>query len=191
MYISRPISGARLTSGQARAGGLFRIKPKVKFTFDRSIIRTRWKRFNRDPLMMAGALIMRIARNSIKRRKEGGKPGPVGQPPRSRKPGSLPPFKMIFFKPYNLGTSVVVGMVGFGGQPAVPGLHEQSRQSGMARRKVFRRIGQRRLKSGKYGKIGYTYKPEMVKYPARPFMGPAMLKGKSKLPPLWAGSLSR
>lgn len=189
-YIARRISGARMTTGQSRVGGLFQIKPKVKLHFfDRSIIRTRWRRFNRDPLMAAGALVMRIARNSIKRRKLGGKPSQPGMPPRSRQPGTLPPFKQIFFRPMYLGTSVVVGMVGYTRQNPPPGLHEHG---GYANRKVFSRVGQRRHKrTGRMGKIQYQYKPTMVKYPQRAFMFPALLRGKARLPNLWRGSISR
>lgn len=169
-----------------RPGALFHIRPKVKIQFfDRNIIRTRWRRIN-NPLAAAGALVMRIARHSIKRRKK--KVSSAGSPPFSHQPGALPPFKMIFFKVHNLGTSVIVGMVGFGGQPAVPGLHEHG---GVARRKVFSRLGQRRLKSGRMGRVAYSYKPKLIKYPQRAFMVPALLRARSRLPNLWRGAISR
>lgn len=186
-YIARPLSGARLTTGQTRVGGLFHIKPKVRIHFfDRRIIQTNWKRFNKEPLMAAGAAVMRIARQSIKRRKKK-IPSPVGMPPRSHADGAVPPFKQIYFKSFNIGTSVIVGMVGYTRQNPPPGLQEHG---GYARRKVFARIGQRRLKSGRYGKTMYSYKPAMVKYPQRAFMMPALMRAKVRFPQLWAGSIS-
>src|SRR5678809_1271317 len=91
--------------------------------FDRSVIRTNWKKINRTPLQTAGVMVMREARQSIKRRVTlRGKPSPAGTPPYSRKAGSVPPFKQIYSLPYYLGTSVIVGMVGYGGKgEPVPG----------------------------------------------------------------------
>ena len=160
--------------------------------FDRKVIKTRWPRMNRDPLLHAGNLIMRIARGSIRRRiKKRGKPSPPGMPPYSRKPGGTPPFKQIFSVPNFIRTSVVVGMVGYGGNPPVPGLHEQMQgQDGKAQRYVFRKGSQRRLQSGRFGKRRTSYKRETVRYPKRPFMAPALRKTRSRLPHMWAYSLS-
>jgi hypothetical protein len=192
-YISRPLSSSRFTSGLHQMRGAFRIRPKVQLVyFDRNIIKTRWPRFNRDPLMHAGNLVMRIARGSIRRRKRlRGKPSAPGQPPYSRQPGSTPPFKQIFSVPFRLGTSVAVGMVGYhlgASGPAVPGLHEHG---GSAFRFVFASGGQRRLKSGKMGKRITTYKRRSVRYPQRPFMWPALLRARARLPHLWLHSISR
>ena len=189
-YISRPLSGARLTTGQMRVGGLFHIKPKVQIHFfDRRIIRTRWRKINNNPLARAGALIMRISRKSIRRRiKLRGKPSAPGTPPYSRQPGALPPFKQIFFRVMDLKTFVIIGMVGYGAPNPPPGLQEHG---GVARRKVFTKLGQKRLKSGRFGKQQYQYKPQMVKYPQRPFMQPALLRAMAQLPQLWRGSVSR
>src|SRR5687768_3314086 len=94
---------------------MFAVAPKVQLVyFDRSIIRTNWPRINRNPLMHAGNLVMRIARGSINRRmRRRGKPSRPGSPPYSRVQGSPPPFKQIFSVPFRLGTSVAVGMVGY------------------------------------------------------------------------------
>lgn len=189
MYIIRQLGSARLTAGNARFGAMFSIKPQMKIHyFDRNIIKTRWRRMNKNPLHHAGALVMRIARGSIRRRtKLRGKPSRPGSPPFSRQPGKLPPFKQIFWKPFNLGTSVIVGMVGYGGQPAVPGLHEHG---GIANRKVFIDGGRRRTKSGQYGRKRIIYKTKAVRYPQRPFMTPALWRARQRLPQLWAMSLS-
>lgn len=167
------------------------IRPRPVAIFDRSVIRRRWRRSNRNPVMRAGMLVRRIARQSIKRRKLGGKPGPAGGPPRSRQPGKTPPFKMIYAVPQHMGTSVVVGMVGFsrmGFGPAVPGLHEHG---GRARRRVRTNMRQRRRKSGRYGRIKYDTATKAVKYPRRPFMRPALRKARSRLPTFWRNSVSR
>jgi len=179
--------------------------PKFKFVtrgstsggfafFDRNVIRTRWPKFNKDPLQKAGNLVMRIARGSIRRRSlKRGKPSRPGTPPYSRRPGTTPPFKMIFSIPFHLGTSVIVGMVGFnsGGFNAskpVPGLHEHG---GSARRYVFTNTGQRRSRrTGRFLKNRITYKTKMVKYPERPFMMPALKRARAVLPSLWVSSIS-
>lgn len=193
MYVARNLSSFRVTSGAARASGMFRIRPKMKIHFfDRSIIKTRWPRFNRDPLLKAGNLVMTIARGSIKRRKNKyGKPSPAGTPPRSRQPGNTPPFKQIFSVPFRLGTSVIVGMVGYGGSPPVPGLHEHG---GQAQRFIYRwRKQERSKRSGRYLKKRTSYKREMVKYPQRAFMQPALLRAMTlgRLPRFWQASISR
>lgn len=152
------------------------IAPKLHtlVTFDRSVIRSNWSRMNRRPLGRAGMLVRRIARGSIRRRKAG-KYSPAGSPPFSHWPGGTPPFKMIYSVPDRLGTSEVVGMVGFGGSPPTPGLHEHG---GTAVRGTF-------LTGPRKGqKLVARYRP-------RPFMAPALKKGRDKMPQYWRGALSR
>jgi hypothetical protein len=147
---------------------------------------------------------MRIARQSIKRRKG---PSPAGTPPhrhartpdtkygkarvnkRGRRIGRTDPFQQIFSLPYHFGTSVIVGMVGYTRtKMPVPGLQEHG---GSARRRVFSNLGQRRRKSGRFGRSRVTFKPAMVRYPKRAFMEPALMRARSKLPRLWFNSLGR
>lgn len=161
--------------------------------FDRSVIRTRWPKINKNPLQHAGNLVMRIARGSIKRRsKLRGKPSMPGTPPYSRRPGSVPPFKMIYSVPFNFGTSVIVGMVGFGGNAGgtlpPPGLQEHG---GTAMRNVFLTGGRNRSKrTGRWLKKRINYKRQLVKYPKRPFMMPALRRVRQVLPSLWLNSVS-
>lgn len=168
---------------------MFAVAPKFKLQwFDRSVIRTRWPRINKNPLQKAGNLVMRIARGSIKRRsKLRGKPSAPGTPPYSRQPGGTPPFKQIFSVPMRLGTSVIIGMVGYGSSNPAPGLQEHG---GTAMRAVFTNTGQKRLKSGRYGHNRVTYKKKLVKYPQRPFMWPALLRARAVLPAMWLNSVS-
>ena len=155
--------------------------------FDRTIIKRNWKRLNRGPLQRAGNLVRMDARQSIRRAGPRTRPNPAGMPPMSRKKGRTPPFKMIYSVPQHFYTSVVVGMVGFGGSNPVPGLQEHG---GYARRGVFVK-GRRRLKRGGLGGIQYKRVIRGVRYPRRPFMVPALHRKLPVLPLLWRDSLSR
>ena len=157
--------------------------------FDRSIIKKKWK-FNRTPLGRAGAFAMRVARKSIRRRKNRNKHSPIGTPPFSHKEGAHPPFKLIFFEPDFLNTRVFVGMVGFGGKGRpVPGLQEHG---GAAQRKVYRQVGRRTLKrrftQPRQGGIITRKVTEGVRYPKRSFMLPALMVTLPRLPQFWANS---
>lgn len=168
-----------------------KFKFKIQY-FDRSIIRTNWSKINKRPLQKAGTMVMRIARGSIKRRvKKRGKPSKPGSPPYSRRPGSTPPFKQIFSVPFRAGTSVIVGMVGYGGPNPAPGLMEQQEGDGTAMRRVFLPVAgpRRRFKNGRLSKRRTKSVMMRVKYPARPFMRPALFKARSVLPAMWLNSL--
>lgn len=158
--------------------------------FDRSFLTRRWK-FNRTPLARAGAWAMRVARKSIRRRKNRNKHSPVGTPPYSHREGALPPFKQIFFKPDSFQMRVFVGMVGYGGSgPPVPGLQEHG---GGAQRKVWKAVGRRVLKrkfrTPRQGGTIFKRVQEGVRYPKRPFMMPALMQTLPKLPMFWKNSL--
>lgn len=165
--------------------------PSTKMTwFDRNVIKTRWPKFNKSRLQHAGNLVMRIARGSIKRRRKlRGKPSAPGTPPYSRQPGSVPPFKQIFSVPYRLGTSVIVGMVGYGSPNPAPGLQEHG---GSAVRNVYSRnaFANHRLRKIRNRGSRVTYQRRLVKYPERPFMWPALKKAREALPHLWLNSVS-
>jgi hypothetical protein len=156
--------------------------------FDRDIIKRNWKRINRTPLTRAGNLVRMNARESIRRAGPRSPPSAPGTPPRSRRQGRTPPFKMIYSLPQHLYTSVLIGMVGFGGYPAVPGLEEHG---GFARRTAFVPVGRRHLKKGGTGAMVFKRKPVGAHYPERPFMRPALRKAIPRLPLMWANSVSR
>jgi len=180
--------------------------------FDRSVIRRNWRKINESPMKKAGLLVRRIARGSIRRgrlTKAGYKrPSKPGRPPKSWREGK--PFKMIYSIPGRLGASVLVGMVGFGqrGEPP-PGLMEHG---GKATRKVnirekgrvgrnklgrFISVRAKRRKAEAYKRLvkegrireSHPASVQAVRYPSRPFMQPALMKAKPRLPRLWRGSL--
>ena len=161
------------------------VKFKLEF-FDRSVLKRRWGEWNNDPISKAGNLVKKIARQSIRRRKLGGKPGPAGQPPRSRQPGALPPFKQIFSIPYMLKSRVVIGMVGYSIKShPIPGMHEH----GDRINKTVRTFYTRRTKAGRFTSRGMKFKKKTVNYPKRPFMLPALKTAMTRLPELWRDSL--
>ena len=167
------------------------LKVSIKKTgvplFDRKVIKTNWRKINRTPMTKAGMLVRKIARQSIRRGKLGGKPSAAGKPPKSRRPGKSAPFKMIFSVPKNMGTSALVGMVGFGGPDPIPELQEKG---GSAVRSVFVNPKQRQKGRGAKKRGGGKRVLKTVKYEKRPFMLPALMTARQKLPKLWANSIS-
>lgn len=178
---------------------------KIVF-FDRNIIRRNWKNINETPLKKAGLLVRKIARGSIRRVSPSNlNPSPAGTPPRSRSPAGE--FKLIYSVPSWEGSSVVVGMVGFGGARPIPGLEEHG---GRVRRRVFTRLKGRKKKNRKmspsevndayarrkkrrkdrrWKKDSLNTPMRSVKYPARPFMSRALNVALPKIPWLWSHSV--
>ena len=153
--------------------------------FDRSVIRRNWNAINETPLKRAGLLVRGIARGSIRRQPNKRRYSRPDRPPRSHQSGKTPPFKMIYSVPEQLGSSVIVGMVGFGGSgEPVPGLHEHG---GSAKRSVM--VWKTRHKrDGRRGPV-LEFVRKTVRYPKRPFMLPALEKGKAKMPQLWRNAV--
>lgn len=177
------------------------IQTKVSFKiqyFDRSILRHKWGAYNKNPLEKAGNLVRKIARGSIRRighRK--GSPflhkqdtySKPGRPPYSRQPGSVPPFKMIYSVPNRLGTSVIVGMVGFSARSnPVPGLMEHG---GLATRSVFQKMPGQQRRRGRQNRAfpQLVLVKKTIHYAPRPFMFPALMKARTRLPQLWKDSV--
>lgn len=154
-------------------------------TFDRNVVKTRWRKINETPIKRAGLLVRAIARRSIRVRKSD-KPSPAGEPPRSRAPGK--PLKLIFSVPDNYATQTIVGPLGFHkpGEPT-PAVHEFGET---AIRTVFVKAdNQGRSTKGRFRKKRRVAKRKSIKYPKRAYMRPALKKARDKLPELWAGSL--
>jgi len=150
--------------------------------FDKSIIRTNWNALNRGPLAHAGNLVRRRARQSIRYRRNRGIHSAPGTPPHSHQQGPGAPFKMIFSVPDPLRARQYVGMVGFGGAgPPVPGLHEHG---GTAQREIWgwARVGGRNVR---------VPRRVTARYPARPFMVPALQASMAAIPELWRNIIGR
>jgi hypothetical protein len=184
----------QMGSPRVHLGGGIVIHPRLHFvTFDRNIIKSNWSAINRTPLQAAANLIRIIARRSIKRRKSR-TPSTPGTPPFSHYPGKTPPFKQIFNYPYRLGSSQIIGMVGYPRLgPPVPWLHEHG---GRANRRVINKAryarSQPRNSRGQYTKYNLPkFIKRNVKYPQRPFMVPALQAARGKLSRFWVNSLRR
>lgn len=161
---------------------------KIILSKDAGIRRDFWRQFNDSPIKKAGVIVMKNARQSIRRGKPGGKPSKPGSPPRSRQQGSVPPFKQIFSVPDRFQASATIGMIGYGSDAVpTPAVHEHGLA---AQRFVFekKRTVKVRGRKARDQFIGRRVR-RMVKYPPRPFMQPALEKAKAKLPELWRGSI--
>lgn len=166
-------------------------------TFDPSIIRMNWKRINKNPLTRAGLLVRAIARRSIRETKKSA--SAPGRPPhshsrfgsrRSARGGENRPFKMIYSIPNMTYTSVMVGMVGFNPARPIPGVHEHGlsitnemrTDKAHASRKV---IYKKKTRRGRERYRTRYLARRSVRYPARPFMAPALIIGSPKFASLW------
>jgi phage gpG-like protein len=160
--------------------------------FDRPAVRNALKAPTKKALSKAGAFIQRRARSSMRRKsaaiRRKGKivgfrertPSPAGSPPFAWSRDKFATLKNILFGYDENRESVIVGPVGFG-RKEVPALHEFGGTAKRTRIK-FRRRGGRNVPIKEH----YT-----ARYPARPFMGPALAAEAPKLPPLFRGVLGR
>jgi len=133
--------------------------------FDRAKIVRAVSRAKRQVLSKAGAFIRQRARTSIRKRKRTSRPG---EPPSSHT-GLLRRF--ILFGYDRRGDSVVVGPVGFRRSSAPNALEFGGRTTVESGRRAKRR------------------RWRVVRIAARPYMGPALEKERSNLPPLWRNSV--
>jgi hypothetical protein len=127
------------------------IKVRNKTNFQR--IAKRAKLNNIETLGQAGAYVMTVARNSIKKSKQY---APVGQPVRTRR-GAIK--KAILFAPEKDRGRVTIGPAASRLGKSTAGAHE----------------------------FGQRFRGR--KYPARPFMGPALTTAAPKLPKRWQNIL--
>lgn len=184
------VSGLFVYSGSVIPPINFNLNPRMTY-FDRSIIRSNWSAINRTPLTLVGVKVMYAARNSIKTRagkKSRYQASPKGTPPYSHMRGKTARFKQIFSKPNSRGTSVIVGMVGYNPADPVPGAHELGLR---LTRSVIKSRKRKRDKRGRYtGGYDIQRQRQMVKYPKRPFMVPALHKVKTQFPTLWKNAVN-
>ncbi len=141
-------------------------KIKTQF-FDRQAVMNATTRAERKVLSKFGAFVRTSARSSIRKRK---KPAAPGQPPSSHT-GLLK--RNIFFAYEPDKTNVVIGPIRLNAKNTnAPETLEHGGTTTVVRRdRRGKRIKRR------------------VQVDARPFMGPAAEKERSKLPTLWANSI--
>jgi hypothetical protein len=130
------------------------------FFFDRANVIKAMDAGTRQALIRAGSYIKTSARSSMRRRKRASAPG---QPP-SAHVGLLKTLLFFVYDPSK--KTVVVGPVGFKKAEA-PNLNE------------FGGTVTRRVRG----------KSKQAKYPARPYMAPALAKETPKLPARWSNSI--
>ena len=160
----------------------FGLTMKVKdMFFDRPEIVREVGKLNAAALYRAGKAVRTTARKSLKRRKG---PSAPGQPPHAHASDSVSgnaSLRRILFAYDRIRQSVVIGPVLLPGRRVnVPALHEFG-GTGLGRR--VRTTGKgRQAKRRAFGKV------TRVQYPARPFMGPALIAEAPKFPSLWVSS---
>lgn len=161
------------------------------FFFDKQAVKSRMSKANRKALSKAGAFIRRRARSSLRRRKKTSQPG---QPPSVHSTDGVATLKNILFAYEPLSESLVVGPVRLNqkvflgpdlGDGTVPQVHEFGASAKIREVKVGHRwfTGVRRVRPGQPVRV------RAVRYPERPFMGPALEAERDQIPSAWAGSL--
>lgn len=179
----------------------FRVRGE--YHFDRRSLNRGFKKNNKDPLKKSGAFIMRNAKQSIRRTKK--KSSSPGNPPKSHAPGD--PLKLILFDVQPTKSRVIVGPVKLSHTTAslpVPGLLEKGGQvprqirvkQEKKKRKAITSIQKKAfLKLKKEGRLKNRSRERQQRrtvtanYEKRPFMVPALLKARQKLPLNWQGSI--
>lgn len=170
----------------------FTVTYKVKNQFfDRAAVVREVGRVNAAALSKAGAWIRRTARQSMKRRKKASSPG---SPPSAHSKDAVASLKNILFAYDSGNQSVVIGPVRlnqvnmsiFGGSVSVPQLHEfggvqNIREVSSDKGKTWKRRDMRRNP-----RPWERFRTRRAKYPARPFMAPALAAEIGNFPSLWS-----
>ncbi len=150
----------------------FGVKMTVKnLFFDRAMVVREVGKWNAAALSKAGAFVRRRARSSLRRRKKQSAPG---MPPSVHSDDAVATLKNILFAYDRSNMSVVIGPVLLNGsQGSVPALHE------FGGVKTLRRT---------FGKKNPRVVIRQARYPARPFMGPALAAEAPNFPSLWSST---
>jgi hypothetical protein len=138
----------------------------------------------------AGALIRMTARRSLRKRKPD-RHAPPGQPPYSHAaPGEFWGLRnAILYEVLRHENNVLVGPV-FSRAERIAWVHEHggvlhNRRSWKAIHLMARRHGWTREQARQQKR-----RPVPMRYPKRPFMGPALLQIQDRLPKFWAGTIT-
>jgi hypothetical protein len=167
--------------------------------FDRPKIVAALGRARSRALSKAGSFVRRRARSSMRRRKQSSAPG---QPPTARAANG-PSLKTILFAFDGGKDSVIVGPVQLNqatnaikARTTVPALHEFGETASLTESRVMPRIGQPgpwRLATRRRTRPNANRRTESrtrtAKYPARPFMAPALAAEAPKFPDLFGNSI--
>lgn len=142
------------------------IKIKTKYFFNSRKVIRKFDDATRRVFSRFGSFARITAKRSIRKVGKKGQPSRAGQPPKSRK-GLLK--KFIFYSYDPRRKSVVIGPEKLGGKG--------------------RGKAPKTLEYGGQAIVGNKKRPQKTKISARPYMGPAFNKTKSKLPQMWANSI--
>lgn len=157
----------------------FGVKMTVKnMFFDRAHVAREVGKANAAALSKAGSFVQRRARSLIGQpaKKKTTPPRPAGKPPRARSDDRVRTLRNIWFAYDPRNQSVVIGPLLLNGEGgSVPALHEFG---GTKAIRVTRRMKGQKVRVVK-----------QAKYPARPFMGPALAAEAPKFPSLWTNSV--
>jgi hypothetical protein len=167
--------------------------------FDRPKIVAALGRARSRALSKAGSFVRRRARSSMRRRKQSSAPG---QPPTARATNG-PSLKTILFAFDGGKDSVIVGPVQLNqstnaitAQTTVPALHEFGQSAAILESRRVPSVGQPtpwRIAPRRRARPTATIRTETrrrtAKYPARPFMAPALAAEAPKFPDLFGNSI--
>lgn len=181
-------SGGVAGMGYVGTGDKRSIAQWKTFFFDRPAVLRAAGRAKTTALSRFGGYIRSVARRSMRRRK-GDTPSPAGQPPFARS-GELR--DLLFFAYDHKTRTVVVGPLGFSGSD-VPHLHEFGGSVNGDGRVLYLKNSPGRDEAGRFVSKGLRrvrLKGD-VKYPARPYMKPALDKSVPVFAAMFRGLMSR
>lgn len=184
------------------------------FFFDRKFVQQEVGKENAKALSRIGAFVQRRARSSMKRKgkarkrptNRGGKAynrwlkeitdptaSAPGSPPHTHTDDPVATLKNIWFQYDPANMSVVIGPLklnqrsivnGLLASGTVPQLHE----FGGVQTIREKRVGRQWVPYGRRPRPGQPTRRRQARYPARPFMGPALAKEAPKFPSLWVSA---
>jgi hypothetical protein len=180
----------------------------TKFFFDKKAVEKAAGKAKVVALSRFGAVVRRVAQTSMRYRKGASAPGTPPSAHKSKRLAALKKMKRVkhngallreflFFAYDPRSQSVVVGPVGFKskGKP-IPALHEfgGERQAGKYESMEVKNPAGRDPKTGRFFTRGtHTVKlaGKSIRYPKRPFMGPALDKAQATFAQKFKGTITR
>lgn len=186
------LNGGKATGGVSGLGHVTAAKKDSiakwkSFFFDRAAVVKAAGRAKTSALSRFGGYVRSVARRSMRRRKNG--VSAAGQPPFA-KSGELRDLLFFAYDP-KTGT-VVVGPLGFRGSD-VPSLHEFGGTANGDGRVMYLKDSPGRDASGRFVSKGLrrVVLKGTLRYPARPYMRPALAVAASKFAPMFRNVMTR